>query len=150
MCTNPGYIQKPQGLEFIQMMKQFDPVLLCPDCEIIRTDRSRHCSICNQCVERFDHHCPWINNCVGIGNHKYFMSFLLCMLVLLLTTFFSLVFNFDSLKNYDVAHDGTHHFFYDTFLPKSLYSQVFLLPIIWVDVLITAIFTFGVALLTYV
>lgn len=65
------------------MLKNFDPVLLCPDCEIIRTSRSRHCSICNKCVERFDHHCPWINNCVGTRNHGNFMCFLMSVPVLL-------------------------------------------------------------------
>ena len=67
------------------MMKIIDPVLLCPNCEVIRTDRSRHCTFCGRCVERFDHHCPWINNCVGIGNHHYFISFLLSVITLLAT-----------------------------------------------------------------
>lgn len=65
------------------MLKNFDPVLLCPDCQIIRTARSRHCSICNRCVERFDHHCPWVNNCVGVKNHFLFMKFLVSVVFLL-------------------------------------------------------------------
>ena len=55
---------------------------MCPDCEVLRTPRSRHCAICNKCVERFDHHCPWINNCVGIHNHNAFLTFL-CSLTII-------------------------------------------------------------------
>jgi palmitoyltransferase len=65
VCKDPGHLKSAKGVPFLELMKVFDPVLLCPDCETVRTDRSRHCSICNKCVERFDHHCPWINNCVG-------------------------------------------------------------------------------------
>ena len=58
---------------------------MCPDCEVLRTPRSRHCAICNKCVERFDHHCPWINNCVGIHNHNSFLVFLWSLTLIFLT-----------------------------------------------------------------
>jgi hypothetical protein len=63
-------------MTFLQMLRDVNPADLCPTCKVIRSARSRHCSICNQCVERFDHHCPWVNNCVGAGNHNAFLAFL--------------------------------------------------------------------------
>jgi len=74
--SDPGFIKKPKDVDFLKLMQMVDPIQLCPDCLVIRTPRSRHCSTCNQCVERFDHHCPWINNCIGVKNHMYFMFFL--------------------------------------------------------------------------
>lgn len=64
-----------KSTSFLQLLRDINPADLCPECKVIKTARSRHCSICNQCVERFDHHCPWINNCVGIKNHNAFMMF---------------------------------------------------------------------------
>ena len=73
---DPGYITK-QGLEFMSLLKVFDGTSLCPDCEIIRTGRSRHCPICGKCVERFDHHCPWLNTCIGLRNHNLYLVYVL-------------------------------------------------------------------------
>lgn len=41
-----------------------------------RPPRAHHCRICRRCIRRMDHHCPWINNCVGEWNQKYFLQFL--------------------------------------------------------------------------
>ncbi|XP_012280271.1 palmitoyltransferase ZDHHC15 isoform X3 [Orussus abietinus] len=51
-------------------------IRFCEKCQIIKPDRAHHCSVCGTCVLKMDHHCPWVNNCVGFHNYKFFMLFL--------------------------------------------------------------------------
>jgi len=74
---DPGYLKQDSNIDFFKIIEEFDANHLCPECQVIRTERSRHCNICNRCVERFDHHCPWINNCVGTRNHGYFFIYIM-------------------------------------------------------------------------
>eukprot|EP01095_Lingulamoeba_sp_RSL-Kostka_P006256 TRINITY_DN1959_c0_g2_i2.p2 TRINITY_DN1959_c0_g2~~TRINITY_DN1959_c0_g2_i2.p2 ORF type:complete len:295 (+),score=49.41 TRINITY_DN1959_c0_g2_i2:1605-2489(+) len=78
--SDPGVIT-PDNIEQFRYNYRYDGVIyrkkFCKTCKIVRPARSKHCGICNKCVSRFDHHCPWINTCVGANNLKWFLSFLL-------------------------------------------------------------------------
>ncbi|XP_053555174.1 palmitoyltransferase ZDHHC15 isoform X1 [Bombina bombina] len=51
-------------------------VRFCDRCQVIKPDRCHHCSVCHMCVLKMDHHCPWVNNCIGFSNYKFFLLFL--------------------------------------------------------------------------
>jgi len=48
----------------------------CKWCAKFKPDRCHHCRVCRMCILKMDHHCPWIYNCVGFRNHKYFFLLL--------------------------------------------------------------------------
>ncbi|BES95086.1 unnamed protein product [Nesidiocoris tenuis] len=100
MCSDPGAIPLPEtqmdfsdihtdrlpcfprSPESSAMLAQHEDWTVCTRCETYRPPRAHHCRICKRCIKRMDHHCPWINNCVGERNQKYFIQFLVFVGVL--------------------------------------------------------------------
>ncbi|KAK9260028.1 DHHC palmitoyltransferase-domain-containing protein [Lipomyces tetrasporus] len=54
----------------------FLPINYCAVCKIWRPARASHCRDCDSCIDFMDHHCVWLNNCVGARNYRYFFWFI--------------------------------------------------------------------------
>lgn len=84
--TDPGVVTKHNAV-WLTQHTPIDPVLWptarhCTTCHLPRPPRAKHCPSCRVCVARFDHHCMWINGCVGANNLRWFLLFLLSNVLL--------------------------------------------------------------------
>jgi len=65
--------------EYLTLLDKGDFKQVCVVCRARREMRSHHCKECGRCVQRLDHHCPWIDNCVGLGNQRSFFCFIVML-----------------------------------------------------------------------
>lgn len=88
---NPGYIpvntdsyhRAIKQIPYYDKWKKRYAVLnrLCHTCRCLRPLRAKHCRVCNRCISYFDHHCPFIYNCVGLRNRTWFFLFVMSVAI---------------------------------------------------------------------
>ena len=95
--TDPGIIERNNEYAYYDNRKSSIKINIkghmvnlnyCYTCFHFRPPRTSHCAECDNCVEKFDHHCLWMGTCVGKRNYKYFyivlsLTTILCLLQIL-------------------------------------------------------------------
>lgn len=120
----------------------------CWCCYIYRAPRTSHCSECDNCIERFDHHCIWIGSCVGKRNYKSFIFFLIR---LNLFSIYSIIFSsitvkklFSSIGETNNLNEevNTSYLYNDSTNIAKINKPTLMLVFSFICLIFTAIFTF--------
>lgn len=148
----PGFIEinHDQLSILLDLVQSRDPAIICPECIIEKPLRSRHCEICRRCVGVYDHHCPWINNCVGKENHRFFLSYVsLCWISLIYVLFYTL---FHFFNKYTLSTHSEHFRWFNDIHSKSTRERIFLAKEILsiMNILMCIVFLIPLSILVWV
>lgn len=134
MLSDPGAV--PRGNATKEMIEQMgyregEMFFKCPKCCSIKPERAHHCSVCQRCIRKMDHHCPWVNNCVGENNQKYFVLFTFYIAAISIHAMFLVVTEFAQCVHTEWRQCS----------PYSPPTTIFLLLFLSFEALLFAIFT---------
>ena len=124
ICSNPGYvdyIDKINDYEHLLIKKKETFLDFCFKCSVFKTETIKHCVICDRCCKGFDHHCLWLDNCIGQNNYFSFKvilyNFFLDIIIAIILSLFSIIAFYSKAnsgevdkKNYEKSIDSVFDF----------------------------------------
>ncbi|SCM03008.1 palmitoyltransferase DHHC10, putative [Plasmodium chabaudi chabaudi] len=81
--TSPGYVPNTHewrvepDVKRIKEREKTGELRYCPYSKVYKPDRSHYCRAIDKTVLKMDHYCPWVANCIGFYNYKFFLLSLL-------------------------------------------------------------------------
>ncbi|CAD8205395.1 unnamed protein product [Paramecium octaurelia] len=124
---NPGFVPR-SNKTLMDLLDANSVDQICPDCSDVKPPRSRHCEICQKCVYKYDHHCPWLSNCVGEKNQYIFITFLFT-LTLSISLQIAVQCSTLNLEDDQTDVDSNHLLQWITFYYTMIFSCIFILPV---------------------
>jgi len=95
-CMDPGILPRsppPPSTEHLPRTRNVEVnghmvvVRYNETCNFYQPPRAHHCSVLNDCIERFDHYCPWVGTTVGKRNYRFYLLFVFSSSILCIFTF---------------------------------------------------------------
>lgn len=138
-CIDPGVL-KPGDLQLsLEDQKKLSEQMAnkirlymdryCETCKIMRPPLSSHCKECDHCVKRFDHHCAFVGNCIGVrnwGNFIWFLAFtLIQVLFRIIISILTIILIFAWNPNLEYAYNEEIEIFVGTFVFAGLVVLAF-------------------------
>ena len=95
--SDPGIVEPKNNLTWLEMVEnKMNINEYCPYCRVKKTNKIKHCHVCKKCIKGFDHHCNWIDNCVGENNKTRFLIF---VIITLTNLFYNMMIGIIDLNN---------------------------------------------------
>ncbi|CAB4256299.1 ankyrin repeat domain-containing DHHC palmitoyltransferase family protein [Maudiozyma barnettii] len=114
--SNPGNIPSESDFNIIRkeantLIKQgkFNDYYFCLETWFRKSLRSKFSDISQCQVARYDHYCSWLNNDIGLFNHKPFIVFLFSLEIALLTFLYLMIKYFNQIDLFSII-DALHPF----------------------------------------
>ena len=87
-----GHNEERNYLKEGEVKDSEESALVCKQCGALRPDdRTHHCSKCKRCVTNMDHHCIFMDNCVGTYTLRYFIQYTVWALISLIWGVFNFI-----------------------------------------------------------